>query len=327
MNGRNRPISYRRKRQTKRTVATVLIVLGIVLALLFISFVILGNQMRKRAENTPKDEGKNPSDTLATEQPDYAAPPSVSAYPVLAETTDTTTFYSRMIAAKEKGATAISVPLTDAAGNLLYKSSVAASLGVDNNSTYHVTIGSLAEQASANQMYLSGVCVLKALEGEDDLLRSVALAQTAAIIAEAIRSGMDDVLLFAPSMKIEQIDELLRFVEQIRALAPDAVVGLALPSSVISHSDADKQIADLDSYFNYLALDVTDVGENDAAEFVDAQVHSSQNQYRFLYYGMRLLLPVGENGEEEERIVDAAKRNGVKSWQILPSVCIEKVNP
>ena len=168
---------------------------------------------------------------------------------------------------------------------------------------------------------------MKALQTEDDLLRSVALAQNAAILAEAFRAGINDVMLYAPSMTSDQTDELLRFVEQIRALAPNASIGLSLPSAILSGADADTLVAKLAPYFNYLALDVTNAGENDAAEFVDAQVHSSQNQYRFLYYGMRLLLPAGADGEEEGRIVDAANRNGVKSWQILPSVCVEQVKP
>ena len=326
MNGRNRPISYRRKRQTKRTVITVLIVLGIVLSILFVGFVIVGNRMLRRVENTPKDEEK-PTDSTVSELPDYVAPPSIRAYPVLAETTDTTTFYARMIAAKEKGADAISLPLTDASGNLLYKSATATSLGLQIDSPYRVTVSSLVEQAGANKVYVSGIYVLKALQTEDDLLRSVALAQNAAILAEAFRAGINDVMLYAPSMTSDQTDELLRFVEQIRALAPNASIGLSLPSAILSGADADTLVAKLAPYFNYLALDVTNAGENDAAEFVDAQVHSSQNQYRFLYYGMRLLLPAGADGEEEGRIVDAANRNGVKSWQILPSVCVEQVKP
>lgn len=324
MNGRSRPISYRKRRQTKRTVLTVLIVLGIVLALLFATFVFVGNRMLKRAENTPKDEQTKES-TNENDRPDYAAPPSVNAYPVLAETTDSSTFYTRLTAAKEKGATAISLPLTDASGSLLYKSSAATAMGLQIDSPYRVTVDSLVEQARANSVYVSGVYVLNATASEDELLRSVAYAQTAAVIAEALRAGLDDVLIYAPSMPIGQKDELCRFVDQIRALAPDAVVGLALPRSVIADAEADALIAELDTYFNYLALDVSETGETDAAEFVDAQVHSSQNQYRFLYYGMRLLLPAGADGETESGIVDAAKRNGVQSWQILPSVCVEAV--
>lgn len=324
MNTRNRQISYRRKRQTKRTVATVLIVLGIVLALLFVAFVIIGNRMLKRAESTPPTE---PNETKEEPSVEYAAPAAIGAYPVLAETTDSSTFYSRMLAAKEKGATAISLPMTDAQGRLLYKSAVATTLSLQIDSPYRVSAASLVEQARSNGLYLSGIYLLRCFEQEDELLRSVSFAQHAAVLAEALRAGMDDVLLIVPSMTVEQRGELLRFVEQLRALAPDAVVGLALPESILSHAQVDDLLAELDAQLNYLAFDVTRYGENDPAAFVDAQVHSSQNQYRFLYYNMRLLLPDGADDAQQTLIVEAAKSNGVKSWQILPSVCVEKVEP
>lgn len=325
MNTRNRQMSYRRKRQTKRTVVTVLIVLGIVLALLFVAFVIIGNRVLRWAENTPPTTDPHDSDEQATIE--YAAPSDVNAYPVLAETTDSSTFYSRILAAKEKGATAISLPMTDAQGTLLYKSAVATTLSLQTDSPYRVSAASLVEQAHSNGLYLSGIYLLPCFAQEDDLLRSVALSQHAAILAEALRSEMDDVLLIVPSMTVEQRDELLRFVEQIRSLAPDAVVGLALPESILSHAQVDDLLAELDAQLNYLAFDVTSYGENDPAAFVDAQVHSSQNQYRFLYYNMRLLLPDGADDPAQAQIVEAAKSNGVKSWQILPSVCVGKVEP
>ena len=315
MNSHNRSMSNRRRWRRQLTVRTVLITVACVLLVLFVGFVIVGNVLLNRtAKGDTEGDGANPPSNEPLPLPDAK---SIQGYPIVAETTDTTTFSSRLGALTERGAKAVSLPLNTVDGGLLYRSPVGEALGWETAGTFTVTLERVVGIADQAGVYVSGTFYLSAFGEEDDLTRSVALAEAAAVATEAIRSGVDDILFLVPELTGAQSAELIRFLEDVRALEPNAVLGLAIPPSLLAQSDSGAMLTELTGALNYLALDVTQVEDGDAATYVETAIHDTENHYQLLYYGMRLLLPAGADEAEETAILSVVRDSGIVNWQIL----------
>lgn len=316
MNSHKRPISNRRRWRRQQTVRAVLITVACVLLALFVGFVIVGNVLLNKTARTdsPGDETDTPTSDEPQPLPEAR---KLQGYPILAETTDTSTFSSRLGKLTDKGATAVSLPLNTEDNALLYRSPVGEELGWQTAGAYTVTLTRVVEIADQAGVYISGTFYLTALHEEDDLVRSVALAEASAVAVEALRAGVDDLLFLVPDLTGAQSADLIRFLEGIRALEPSAVLGLAVSPSLLSQADGNTILSELDGYLNYLALDVTQVGDNNAAAHVDATIHDTENHYQLLYYNMRLLLPAGTDDAEESAILSVVEGSGIQNWQIL----------
>ncbi len=315
MNSRNQPISNRRKWRRRRTARMVVLVIVSVLLLVFVGFVIAGNALlNKTQQSAPPPEEQN---TEKDSPPTLAQAKKIRGYPILAETSDSSTFSSRLGALTAKGVTAVSVPLNTVENTLLYRSPVAETLGMQEVGAHTVTLERVAQYADEMGVYVSGTFYLTAFQEENDLLRSVLLAQASAVVAEAIRAGLDDLLLVVSELSEERIEELIRFVDGIRALEPNAILGLAIGEQVLEMKNANVVLTRLDEAVNYMALDLTRVGDTDVGSYVDAAIHDTQHHYALLYYHMRLLLPSGADDAQQAALIEAVEGDGFQDWQIL----------
>ncbi|MBQ9783421.1 MAG: hypothetical protein IJW44_02765 [Clostridia bacterium] len=314
MNGRNRHMQYRRSVYRRRRIKLILIVLGAVLVIGLALFLIVGNLLHDRSEADRAEETDRQATTVApgTERTPIG---DIQAYPVAAQTTDSTTLRDRLIRLIEAEGSAASIALNQPGGTLLYQSSVAGSLGVA--SEYTITAEGIGTTARELGIHVSGVYHLTSFASEDALLRSVSLAREAAILAEAAQGGIDDLVLLAPDLSPNQIDELLHLVEDIRRLAPDAVIGLSLPSAVLEADNAAALIDRLYERLDFLALDATHYGEAAPAEHVEATITDSGMLYYLLRYHMRVLLPAVDDTDSQNAMIHAVQKNGLNNWQIL----------
>lgn len=314
MNGRNRHVKYRRSVYRRRQIRFGLILSAVIVALLVVLFLIVGNLLRDKTEELPSRD--KTSDTAPISQ-ERTPLPAIKARAVLLEASDSTTFASRIDSLTEGGASAASVPLNTAGGSLLYRSPVGEQLGYPVFGTPSVRISSAMEQIDGSAVYLSGVFYLTAFAEEDALLRSVELSRSAAILAEALQQGMDDVLLITPALTADQVDELLRFAEDVRALAPNGVLGLSLPQAILTHENSSALIDRLWSNLDYLALNAAEFGSEDPVAYATQIVTNPNMTYNRLRYQMRVLLPTCADDTTTEAVIAAVEENGVNNWQIL----------
>ncbi|MBQ9085598.1 MAG: hypothetical protein IJY47_00255 [Clostridia bacterium] len=316
MNGYNRHAQYRKGVYRRRQLQTVLITAGVLLLLLFIAFLIVGNLLSRRSEAEETDSTVSDTETDSAQSRPTAAR-QLRGSPLLIETADSTTLASRLRALAGQGIDAASVPMNTSSGALLYRSPVAVRLGLTANGTYTTTPEQAMKQAKDQGIYVSGTFYLNALETEDKLLRSVELAQVAAVIAEAMEGGMDDVLLIPPVLTEEQIPELLRLAESIRDLVPNGILGCALPLSLLEYENSSALVNQLAGSFNFLALDLSDSGDMDPSEHVETVMSSSGILFYLLRYEMRILLPELTDTNAQSSLISMVEANWTSNWQVL----------
>ena len=119
MNGRNRHLQYRRSVYRRRQIRLGLILTVIITVVLILGFLIVGNLLRKKNQPTENQGVTNPPPSVTEEE--HSPILTLKARSVLLETADTSTFSSRVRALTENGTTALSIPLNNADGSLLYE--------------------------------------------------------------------------------------------------------------------------------------------------------------------------------------------------------------
>ncbi len=313
MNRGNRHLSYRKSVYRRRRIRVVLIVIGIVLAVLLALFLILGNLFFDKVQSNPEPpkKGDTPTD-VATPFP-FESVRHVKAS-LLSVNGSTSAVLSRLRALTEAGSTAVSLPLTDASGTLLYHSEQATVGNYAIRGSASLALSDLAEAAHASGTYLCGTYVLSAASEENPLTRSVLLAESAAVLAEAFLAGVDDIVIITPSLTAEQQTELLRLLETVRAFAPNAIVGLSLPEVEIAAPDATR-IDSLARAFDYLALDLTAYGEEAPVTFAESRM--STMLYYLLRYEMRVLIPALEDEMTQTALISAVEKESVDNWMLV----------
>ena len=311
MNGSNRHAQYRRRIQRRRRIRTALILAGALLLLLFLGFLIIGNLLAK-------DEP--PTDAPETEETDSEdstpLPVSVKAHPLYLETRDSSTLSSRLQAIRRQEASAAAAPLNRQNGSLIYHSATAESLGLASLE-YSTTISQAKRQATTYGIRLCGIWHLDAFREKNALLRSVRLSETAALLAEALNQGMDDLLLIASDLSPDSLEELLLLSEAVHRLSPNGMLGITIPDSFFSSEGSAVLIDDLIHGFDFLAIDATSVGKGET-EVERVEAVASANLDRLLRYNMRLILPYSDDADLQADIIAAAEQYSAKSWLILP---------
>ena len=310
MNGSNRHAAYRRRLQRRRRLRRVLLLLGILLLLLLAGFLILGTLSAEREEPPTSSDTEE-----GGERETPALPTSVNAHPLYFETSDATSLASRLQALRKQSAKDASVPLNRTDGSPLYSSTLINSLGV-GSADYSVTVSRASSQAKTYGVRLCGVWHLTAFSEKDALLRSVRLSETASLLAEAMKNGVNDILLFAPDLRPESLEELLLLSENVHRLYEGSELGLCIPSSFLEAEHSDVLIDDLVGGFDFLAIDATAVGQNETAVAHIESVAANHLDH-LLRYNMRLLLPYSADAAEQASIIGAAEQYSTKSWQIL----------
>lgn len=285
MNGRNRPMQYRRPLRRRRSrFPVILVIVGGVLLVLLTVLLIIGGRMYKKSqafrETIPEEEA--PIETPTTPET-----PSILAYPLSSDS-----LTESLEALKKNGASAASVALNDKSGTSLCDQK---------------TLASLSANAKGKEIALSGVFYLDALEKNDDLARFARLSESCVTLAEALRAGLSEVVLIAPvAPSAAHVAELVRMVDDLRTLVPEACIGLSLPHGFLTEANAET-VDSLSKSFSLLATDLSQ--ETDVSAAVEADL------YYLLRYSMRVILPSRENNEPQ---ISAVKAHGVENIQILP---------
>lgn len=310
MNRPNRHMGYRKSVYRRRRARTALIVSAIVLGVLLLLFFVLGNFFSDKMQSAPPESSKEETSNVTEPPYPFESVRHVKA-PLLLLDGGTSAVYRRLDELLAAGHTALSLPLTDASGTLQYHSEQAARGKYSIVGSSSLSLAELSELAHLDGAYLCGTYVLDAVNEEDALTRSVLLAESAAVIAEAFLSGMDDVLIVVPTLPTEREDEILRFVEDIRTLAPNATLGLSLPEDEIAAPDA-ARIDTLAKNLDYLALDLRNEDAEDPVSFAEERMGSML--YYLLRYEMRVMIPSLSDEDAQEKLITAVEKESLDNW-------------
>ncbi|MBO5938311.1 MAG: hypothetical protein J6Q82_02280 [Clostridia bacterium] len=278
--------SQRRRVRRRQQITAILAVIGVTLLVLATVFLIIGARMHKKSVALRETETTAESDLPIPETP---TTPSVIAYPL-----DKNSPYASLADLSEQGKSAASLALNEKDGISLYSPS---------------TLQAIATDAKTQGLYLSGVFYLTSLSEEDDLARFTKRSDECATLAEALRAGLDEVMLVAPSLSEKHVEELSDFLRDLRRLVPNATVGLSLPKDFLREENA-ATVDALAGEFSLLAVDLSE--ELSIDERVEADL------YYLLRYSMRVLLPSPDIEERFGALMESVTSHGINNLQFLP---------
>lgn len=319
MNGRNRHNKYRKGVYRRKNISSIIIISVICFILFATAFFIIGNLLKTQSDKRHENETYETESTPDKEsQNDKASVRSILAHPVFLETQGVGTFSTRLDALTSSGVYEASVPLNTANGELLFKSSVAEKIGYSTGNA-NIKLSSALPYAQTKNIYLSGIFFVTAFNIEDPLVRSVELSRQASLVAEALNAGFDDVLLIAPSMTNDHIDDAIRFIDDIKALTNGGTVGLCISDNILS-SDNSQYLSEtidlLNSKIDFLAIDLSGTDISNGVDAISESI--SPIQHYILMYKMRVILPNDKAGQTLTSIISEAESNGIKNIQIMP---------
>ncbi len=314
----NRPkahMKYRRSVYRKNRIKFVAVTVGCSLLAVALILLIVGNLLGGKVEQNEESRKKKQSSDLAVP---HAQIQSINACPVplSAEGSGLSTRISNAV---KGGYSAACFDLDTSEGVMLYASDVAQSQGKQSahDASELRTLKNAMSLFADSKLYTVGVTHASGLLGDDDLARSVAVGYHSALVAEALRGGVDDVLIYVGEIPAERYTELVRLSEQVRALCPDmGAVGISLPPSFFTSDGAEQLFEELWSAFDYIAVDLTAPDEGTSlADHVSSGIGNML--YYLLRYNVRVLLPNTDTGS-----LDAARaavaNNGSQNIQIMP---------
>ena len=315
MKRNNRPMRYRRRGYGRRH-SHLLWILPLATALvLLVGLVVAGNLLNRRNQN-PADTDAPPAQSDTPAVTERTPIRDVRAYPVMLETAEAGTFSDRLAALVAAGRGEASVPLNTRDGRLLYRSQVGEQLGFVTDTDRSVTLTDALPAAKESGVYVSGVYYLTAFGEEDDLLRSVALSRSAALLAEGLRAGLNDVLLIAPDLGSEHTDELIRFLDELHALAPGSTVWLALGVAQYAAENA-AWIETLYGSVDYLALEAVSPEDTDPVSALSAAMTDANIRYHLLHYHVRILIPSAADDAALAERIAIPEAEKFYNWQIV----------
>ena len=306
MNSPNRRhTSYRRSVYRKNSIKTIIISALCTLLVAAVLLVVIGNIILARLDKDGANDGQDgandpPANEHANAKIVWACAVALAA--------DGSTLNSRLVSATANGYGEICFDLDTESGALYYKSPTATSLGKQKDAAIDLrTLSNIQGLVSANGLYATGITHISDFNSSDELVRSAAIGYHASLIAEVLRAGIDDVLIYVPELDAARYSELVLLANEVHRLAPEGHIGISLPASVYASSDGTALVDSLWQAFDYLALDLTRSSD------VDADM--SGMLYPLLRYNARVLVPAAEGSALANRL---RSDYGAKNVMIMP---------
>lgn len=188
----------------------------------------------------------------------------------------------------------ISITLNTPTGQLNYTSEVSAYLGVESVSQ-NVLYDAMGE-VHLFATFAGGVFYPQALYEESADLQYAAAAKECALMKEFLHAGGSEILLCGIPFNQTDTASVLRYVKQVKAMAGDSPIGVAIPLAVARADGAWALLESLAKECDFLAIDLTETASVGGAEQIltDARYYIQQ-------YDMRVML----NEKQEDLILSA----------------------
>lgn len=311
MNGKNFS-TYRQNNYRKRRIRFILTLSAVVVGLLIILFVIFGGALNKKTNDGNSSQQQTNQTNNNNQKPTI---PSVNGQYISIDGLDSSSLASVVSSARGRGGNGISFSARDDDGNELYSSGVARHMGLQSSSGGYISVSEIKRRVGSSINLSAGVDLLSFSE-KDDINRSVRLAYDAAVCAELLDDGADDVFvrLVGTQISSSNIDEILRLADAVKSINADAVIGIVLSSRIVEDAGMEAIIAQLWEKFDFFVYDMTSYKSgSDGYEFAEENI-SPTVHYHLLRYNARVLLPVVET-DVLEAMVSALTDKGIDNWQ------------
>lgn len=212
-----------------------------------------------------------------------------------------------------QGISDFSVCLRDSDGFITYDSQVDVSFGEVSEGSRKL---SDAVDAVHNvDGYVCGYIYVQSFKIEDSYLRGVYKAYEAALVAEASRGGVDEILLVGIEPTSDNIDEIERFVSDMSRAAGDKPLGVLLSREIFSATEnGDYRASRIRSVCDFVALDMRDLPKDADAGAEESVLFKTlgEMEYYIKSYSMRVVLST-----ENSSLYDSFLRFGAENVQII----------
>ncbi len=313
MNNRNKHIQYRKSIYRKKRIKTIVIASVVAVCALIVLFLVIGNILNDKvneSKNTDEDVFEQSSSTEASLS--YAQAVQAYALPLLE---DGSSFSSRL-SSINTDADAVCINLSATDGTLLFASSIASRLSGFSVHEDAVSLASSLSGIDARELYVSGLLHINAFEESNDLLLDVKLSSAGALVCEAIRDGVDDVLIMPSEFSADDIEALCSLADRIHSTEEKAIVGLVLSEDIYTAENRISLIDRLSKHFNYLCINAAENGDTEMKGHIEARI--AEMQLDIMYYKMRVLLPHTSDAALQDEYLEIARKYNISSWLILP---------
>ena len=188
----------------------------------------------------------------------------------------------------------ISVTLNTPTGQVNYTSEVIEYLGMESISK--TVLYDAMSEVYLFTNFVSGVFYPQALYQEGTDLQYAAAARECALMSEFFHAGGSEILLCGIPFGRTDTASILRYVKQVKAMAGESPIGVAIPLSVARADGSWTLLESLSKECDFLAIDLSETTSVGGAEQIltDARYYIQQ-------YDMRVLL-----SERQEELIFAA---------------------
>ena len=211
---------YRRSIYRKNGIHVYFLITAGVLIAVVLLFVLLGNTLGDKAEKTESE--RNAATTADPNANDHSIPRDVSAYPVQLSA-GTSNLKNKIAQTVELGYTEVCFNL-DTKNNsglydsVLYMSDIAVSFGFLSADNNLLDLNDAVALFNESDLYTIGITHLSRMNTANDLERQVAAGYYTARIAEALRCGVDDVLLLPGNLSMDTYSEITAIADEVHRL-------------------------------------------------------------------------------------------------------------
>jgi len=286
--------------EQKRIVYVALIWVAVALVSVFLAL-LLGNILGKRAERIKRETESAFSYTYTAN----------SVAPIRAPFLDVKSKSNKDIESKVNALAnkteSVSVCLTDENGIPEYRSKVYESVAGACGS---FDINSAMAFIKDKNIYVSACFLFNSFYVEDETSRNAAIAVEAAIVAEAVSAGVNDVIICDLPVTDLGISYVAKLFSEIRKLSPSAVLGASIDyDNAISASGA-AAIKDYSAFADFCAIDLSDK----QSEGITAEDAARSLIYLFEVYPLRLLMSTSGLAEFNVQ-AETLKALGITNYQ------------
>lgn len=308
---------YRRGGYRRRRWKNIVIIAISAIVIAFVLFLVLGNILKDKTE-LPDDDSESPEHS-SSHVDELPSSRSINAYNVDISGITLTQFSERLSdLSKTYGTTAVSLNLTDSNGDPLYDSKISKELGYQENDGGLISLSSLVTRAKSRDVYVSAHLTLRAFEEEDAGIRSIRLAYEAALVAEILQTGIDDIVIICPDMYSGYVKELLRFSENIKSMSAETKVGICFTKDFLSERSNTVLIDDLIKAYDFTAIDLTKTEKGSSeADSIDSALSDANVRYYVLRYNTRVLISSFDDEETYNGVMKVISDNSINNWQMI----------
>lgn len=303
---------YRRSIYRKNGIHVYFIITACILVAIVLLFVLLGNALGDKAEKSESE--RNAATTADSAADEHVTPRNVSAYPVQL---DGSNLKSRIEQVTDLGYTDVCFELDTKSDSLLYMSDIAVSLGYLSTGSQLWKLDEAVALFDESNLYTVGITHLSRMNTGNDLERKVAAGYYTARISEALRAGVDDVMIYPDSLPFDTYSELPAIADEVHKLCPNSTVGISVTPEMLSLEESGNLVELLWNSFDYIAVSLdSEPAEGESLPQM-AERQLSGMLYYLLRYNMRVLIP-NTDADTIAQIKDSLSDNGVKNMLILP---------